>query len=366
MPALIVAAACGRISTTDEALPSPANPGGPISAYSDRPAGILECGGQRGRSLTNDSDLGPKTRAFLSYSRKDLDFADRLAEALQARGIEVLIDRTEIVEFEDWWQRLQSLITQAHAVIFVVSSDSVRSDVCRREVAFAEEQHKRLAPIVLERVPDAEVPEQLSRLNYLYFDDPAQFSTSLDRLIEALFTDIQWVRKHTEIGQQALRWAAAGRPGPRGLLLRPPDLEEAERWLATRPPSAPSPSQVHIEFIVESRRSEQKRLHLERRRTRILAAAAVTVAAIVLMLGWSFYGASQEALRLQSLGLADVSRQQLGNDDVVTAQLLALEGLPDSASLDLSGRLRPYAAPAGVALDAATRKWRSAQWREGP
>ncbi len=40
-------------------------------------------------------DLEPKARFFISYSRKDMAFADRLEAALKARGFEPLIDRTE-------------------------------------------------------------------------------------------------------------------------------------------------------------------------------------------------------------------------------------------------------------------------------
>ena len=34
-----------------------------------------------------------KTRVFISYSRKDMPFADRLEATLKARGFEPLIDR---------------------------------------------------------------------------------------------------------------------------------------------------------------------------------------------------------------------------------------------------------------------------------
>ena len=49
-----------------------------------------------------------KPEIFISYSRKDMAFADRLEAALKARGFEPLIDRTEIYAFEDWWKRIES------------------------------------------------------------------------------------------------------------------------------------------------------------------------------------------------------------------------------------------------------------------
>ena len=62
-----------------------------------------------------------KTRVFISYSRKDMAFADKLEAALKARGFEVLIDREEIYAFEDWWKRIQALIGRADTVVFILS-----------------------------------------------------------------------------------------------------------------------------------------------------------------------------------------------------------------------------------------------------
>jgi hypothetical protein len=46
------------------------------------------------------NDAERKTKIFISYSRKDMAFADRLEAALKARDFEPLIDRTEIYAFE--------------------------------------------------------------------------------------------------------------------------------------------------------------------------------------------------------------------------------------------------------------------------
>src|ERR1700742_4789567 len=104
-----------------------------------------------------------RTRLFISYSRKDIAFVDRLELALKKRGFEPLIDRSEIYAFEDWWARLQNLIGQADTIIFVLSPDAVSSPICANEVAHAAALNKRFAPIVYRRVPDDSVPEALRR-----------------------------------------------------------------------------------------------------------------------------------------------------------------------------------------------------------
>ena len=75
-----------------------------------------------------------EVRVFISYSRKDIGFADRLEAALKARGFEPLIDRTEIYAFEDWWQRIKALIGTADTIVFILSPDSVASSICGKEV----------------------------------------------------------------------------------------------------------------------------------------------------------------------------------------------------------------------------------------
>ena len=124
----------------------------------------------------------PDARVFISYSRKDMAFADRLESALKSHGIESLIDRTEIVAFEDWWKRIEALIVQADTIIFVISPDSTASDVCHKEVAFAASLNKRFAPIVCRRVDAQAVPQTLRWLNFIHFDDPSRFDDCADQL----------------------------------------------------------------------------------------------------------------------------------------------------------------------------------------
>ena len=202
----------------------------------------------------------PKARIFISYSRKDMAFADRLEAALRARGFEPLIDRTEIYAFEDWWKRIEGLIGRADTVVFVLSPDAVASEVALKEVAHATSLNKRFAPIVCRRTDDGAVPEALRRLNFVFFDDPSQFEASADQLAGALNTDIGWVRQHTEYGEEARRWAAGGRKS--GLLLRSPVLEEAERWIASRSRDAPEPTAETQAFVAESRRGASRRRNI--------------------------------------------------------------------------------------------------------
>jgi hypothetical protein len=63
-------------------------------------------------------------QVFISYSRKDMAFAERLEAGLKARGFEPLIDRSEFYAFEDWWTRIESLIVSADTIVFVLSPEA--------------------------------------------------------------------------------------------------------------------------------------------------------------------------------------------------------------------------------------------------
>ena len=238
----------------------------------------------------------PKARIFISYSRRDLAFVDRLEPELVARGFKPLIDREEIYAFEDWWKRLETLVNQADTVIFVLSPDSVASPICQKEVAHAASLNKRFAPIVFRRVDDKAVPEALARLNFIFFDDPARFAESLARLDEALQSDIGWIRKHTEFGESARRWADAGGSASSGLLLRSPLLEEAERSIGSRPPNAPAPTRATQDFIAQSRRAATRRRNIL---TGSLAAG------LVLALGLAAWAYRERGIAIEQRGLAE-------------------------------------------------------------
>jgi hypothetical protein len=205
-------------------------------------------------------DSETKAKIFISYSRKDMAFADRLDAALKARGFAPLIDREEIYAFEDWWKRIETLIGRADTVVFVISPDAVASNVALKEVEHAASLNKRFAPIVCARVEDSATPQALRRLNFIFFDDPTHFDVNADQLAEVLQTDIGWIRQHTEFGEAARRWSAAGRRD--GLLLHSPVLEEAERWIASRPQNAPAPTEETRAFITESRRGTTRRRNI--------------------------------------------------------------------------------------------------------
>src|SRR5215813_1543796 len=213
-----------------------------------------------------------RLKIFISYSRKDEDFAQDLLAGLQAAGFEPYLDKHDIAAGEDWEARLGRLIEGADTVVFVISPDAVASERCAWEVERTAELRKRLLPIVWRAVPEAEVPPRLRQLNYIFFDNDAHsFLRSLATLATALRIDLDWVREHTRLGEAAARWHERGRSD--ALLLRGEDLLAARSWLQTQPQFAPEPSLLAHAYIKASEEAEDARSSAQRRQLAEIAAA---------------------------------------------------------------------------------------------
>lgn len=97
----------------------------------------------------------------------------------------------------------------------LLSPDAISSEICGKEIAFAASLNKRFAPVVCRPVDVANVPSELSRLNFISFEDKARFENNVDKLADALSTDIEWIRKHTEFGELAPLVGSRKRHSPR-------------------------------------------------------------------------------------------------------------------------------------------------------
>jgi hypothetical protein len=224
-----------------------------------------------------DSPDRGKLRVFISYSRRDLEFADQLDAALNACGFECVIDRHGISGGEDWKRRLGNLIGEADTVVFVLSSTSARSKICAWEVEESARLGKRILPVNYRPLKGASPPPILRDLNYIFFHaDPkaapgSGFGTGLASLIAALNTDFQWLREHTRYLQRASEWDRGGRPANR--LLSGDDIAEARAWAARRPKGALEPTALHLDFIRASEEEAEARSSAQRKQLEEMAAA---------------------------------------------------------------------------------------------
>jgi WD40 repeat protein len=300
----------------------------------------------------------PLCRVFVSYSRVDATFASRLVSALLDRGYEAYMDQRDILPGEPWQERLGKLIEGADVVAFALSPDSVASTMCDWEINEAERLGKKVLPVVCRNVEVDTVPQRLKRLNYVFLRSDDEWAAQFDALARSLIIDIEWVREHTRIGATAIRWAEAAQQSPskaEALLLRGPELSEAENWISRQPANGPEVTTAQRSFVRASRNAEQLSMRRALRRSRITSVASLIATFVVTTLAWFFYDQWREAQIAKSRFLADQSNQLSGPAirDGVTGVLLALEALPDRNSGNVIAQLRPYVPAAELALHSA-------------
>src|SRR5712691_6738433 len=225
----------------------------------------------------SDAAASEKLKVFISYSRRDSsEFADELVAGLELAGFAPFLDRHDISAGEDWEARLGGLIAQSDTVVFVVSPESVKSQRCVWEVERTLGLSKRLLPVIHKPAPDSDIPQQLSRLQFVRFDTGRGLNRPLTELAEALRLDLDWIREHTRLGELSLRWQARGKT--ESLLLRGDDLDAAKRWMARRKAGAPEITDAQRTFLLASEDAEGARLGKERAQLEEMRLAQVATA----------------------------------------------------------------------------------------
>jgi WD40 repeat protein len=182
--------------------------------------------GGRPRSRTEAPRRVPSV--FISYSRRDGEFASRLHDALAERGYDVWIDRDDIPPSAKWFDEIRAGVAGADGVVFVISPDSVASEVCVRELELATDLGKRIVPAVCREPDGIPVPEAAASLNWVF--------------------------------------------------LRGAELTAAENWLVSAGEKQPPPTSVHREYVLTSRTAAT-------RRQRGIVAAVSVALLIAIVLG---------------------------------------------------------------------------------
>lgn len=217
-----------------------------------------------------------KFRVFLSYSRKDIDFAEQLVTALEAFNYEIMIDRTGIHAAENWRERLGEMILEVDTVVFLLTPNSTGSEVCRWEVDRALELHKRTVPVLISPLGSSKPHPALQQLNYIrFFPDPAVpgsgWGSGLAQLSTALSVDVDWIREHTRVAGLASRWEK-GKQQP-DYLARGSELVSLRHWRNTSPANAPALTSLQCAFLDASEAAEIEQQVSERKRLEEMKAA---------------------------------------------------------------------------------------------
>ena len=300
---------------------------------------------------------------FISYSRKNSDFARRLIDRLILQGQDAWVDWEGIpLTSPNWWTEIKTGIEAADSFVFIMSPDSMASVVCNMELDYAIELHKRIIPVVYQDVishdafasiadfePDEAMEERLagkdpliiardnwqrlSHINWLFFRESDNFDDASEILFRTVATDLEYVKEHTRFLTRALEWSRENQRGD--LLLFGEDIDRAETWLEKAEIYAsvevsdkvdvvnPLPQDLHHDYITVSRKADRRRKRLAHS-AQVSIGVLVVVLALGLLIGSSIVTQTQSQVAAANETLTQIpSTLTLAGQQIITQQSIA-------------------------------------------
>ena len=121
-------------------------------------------------------------KAFVSYSRADVDFVLRLCQDLRAAGASIWLDKFDIHPGEEWDEAIERGLSECGRMLIVLSPNSVASENVLDEIGSALSRKKTIIPVLYR---DCEVPYRLNRIQYV------DFRTNYDEALKSLLSAIK-------------------------------------------------------------------------------------------------------------------------------------------------------------------------------
>ncbi|MCB0110542.1 MAG: toll/interleukin-1 receptor domain-containing protein [Caldilineaceae bacterium] len=134
-------------------------------------------------------------RVFLSYSSKDRRYAENIANALGAQGIDVSYDTVAITPGESFQQSIADAILESSAVVAIVSPNYSKSNWCQFEAELAVGENRPVIPILVQGDVSNSPFRYLNHLNYVHLSgsesERAAYAASLiKRSLDQLATPL--------------------------------------------------------------------------------------------------------------------------------------------------------------------------------
>ncbi|NES19215.1 MAG: TIR domain-containing protein [Symploca sp. SIO3E6] len=231
---------------------------------------------------------------FISYSRKDSDFARKLNDELQLQGKTTWFDQESIASGSDFAEEIKQGINTCDNILFILSPHSLNSPYCKDEVEYAASLNKRFVTVLHRQVNPANLLPELAKVQWIDFNqNEGDFNANFKQLVRTIDTDREHLRHHTKWSQRALEWEEEDRS--EDLLLRGGELAIAQNWLqeTEEKQKKPLPTTKQQEFIttaIELRdlllkeREENRQLELKQARQIAIGsvAAGIVMASLAL------------------------------------------------------------------------------------
>jgi WD40 repeat protein len=285
------------------------------------------------------------SQIFISYSRDDRQFLDRLIAAFKTRQLKPWYDTEAIPKGAKWWKEIEKGIESSEAFLFIITLNALESKVCNWELAHAIRLGKKIIPLLRSDVFKDDVLEHdlerlewedpmgqsvalktnwdhLIEINFIPFCESDDFESSINDIVKVAQADFEFTAKHTKLVVRAREWEL--NEYNKSFLLRGIDLTQAEEWLSVSSGKKPQPSALQNRYILSSRKAEKQRS----RRLLSGVSIALVVAITLAVTSFMFYRQALHRQRLsEGLRLSAQAEIESKGQFPDRAVLLALEAL---------------------------------------
>ena len=172
------------------------------------------------------------TQVFLAHADEDAAIAEQVRYSLMRAGITVWISGRDIETGEDFQAAIKRAIEESDNLVYLLSSASLQSNYCQKEIDYALSLNKRIIPLLATPIDPDQVPAALRDLQYINLTDNVGETDYLQdegQLLKILWQDAAYYKKHKILLVKALTWKRQYR-NP-SILLRDHNLHDAESWL---------------------------------------------------------------------------------------------------------------------------------------
>lgn len=135
---------------------------------------------------------------FISYSRKDLEFAKLLHQHLESRRLGAWFDQVDIPPGDQWREAIVRAIGECAIFLLILSPTAVQSKHVRKELDLAERRNKQVVPVVWQHTAlPAAMEYQLVGIQYFDFNGHAT-DENFAKLAKALRTVLDAPREKSQ------------------------------------------------------------------------------------------------------------------------------------------------------------------------
>lgn len=158
-----------------------------------------------------------QTKVFLSYSHVDAAFANWLMQELQARRINVWLDKEGIRAGKHWPREIVQALSDCSHLLIILSPSSVSSREVLNELYWASDSGKQILPILYY---SCDIPSLISSIHYVDFTNLNDYEQALEKIVQRFHET-----RHLEPARKRIV-TTPSYSGDRGLAL------SNDRWLA--------------------------------------------------------------------------------------------------------------------------------------